>query len=128
MERHVLKNGLTIYLDEDLDKHSAYCSLIVKCGGFTEGFKSNDETFLVEPGIAHLIEHYVIDNSYYGNLLKVMSEHFAEMNGGTGEVYTYYYFDTVENFNKLVEILLYGINNPVYNEEALNKTKKPVLR
>ena len=49
-------------------------------------------------------------------------------NAETSDIYTEYYFQAVENIDIGIKTILDAVNNVKFNEENLNKLKKPIIQ
>ena len=74
LEKLTLENGMKIYLYKDSTKHSTFVNFITKYGGFYNDFKIDDKEYNIPNGMAHFIEHLLIETSKYGNLIHVLGE------------------------------------------------------
>ena len=123
-----LDNGLTIYLYEDSRRHSTFFQFVTKFGGKYREFYSNGEKHEIKDGVAHILEHYIVEHNKYGNFLKILGEAQMNTNASTNINMTSYYFEAVENVKFGVETLLKGIYNVVFNDDYLNKIKEPIYQ
>jgi len=119
-----LDNGLQIILNQDKTKYRTTARIFVKAGGLD--VKSKEKEFPY--GIAHFLEHYLIEHSIYGNISEILSNEYISSNGITSYHNTEYYISTVhdfeENFLKLINV----VNNPVFEQENIEMTKKPIIQ
>ena len=51
-----------------------------------------------------------------------------DTNAETSDIYTEYYFQAVENIDIGIKTILDAVNNVKFNEENLNKLKKPYMQ
>lgn len=123
MNTYVLPNGLSIYCYQDTSKHSVSVNLIVKYGGVDSQFKVNGVPHQIVDGMAHLIEHYVLEQGAYGDLMKYFGEHYMKSNGMTSSDHTLFFFDAVTNVDKGLEKLIKGIHKVEFTHEKLENTK-----
>lgn len=123
MNNYTLSNGLSIYCYNDPNKHSVSVNLVVKYGGFDSDFKVNGTDHHVVDGMAHLIEHYVLEESNYGNLMKYFGGCHMDSNGATYSDHTLFFFDAVTNVYEGLERLIKGIHNVEFTPEKLEETK-----
>ncbi len=122
-----LDNGLVVAFAKNNKLHSFGAEIFVKYGSAYKTFYSNDVLYKCEDGIAHLLEHVLIDNSPYGNLGKYYNDNYYEYNGVTYGEYTKYYIYGYENFYDNFKILIDSINNSSFTPEGVEKSKYPVL-
>ena len=123
-----LKNGLTIILDQNKKKHITSAVLYVRAGGLDTSFKADGKECCVNNGTAHLLEHYLIEQSIYGNISKIFSRDFIKSNGATSLNDTSYFFSTVHHFKNTFIKLLNIVNNPDFSEKKLELVKKPIIQ
>ena len=65
-----LDNGLTILIYSDKSKSTNHVELITFFGGNNTSFRDkNDLVKKVHKGTAHLLEHYICEQTDYGNLI-----------------------------------------------------------
>lgn len=121
-----LDNGLQLILAQDTSKHTTYAELMTNFGGMRKDYISNGETIHLIDGIAHLLEHTLIDNSKYGNVLQHFNEQHVTFNGVTSKFTTSFFIDTVKNFNESLVKLINIVNVACFDEESLKETKKPI--
>jgi len=122
-----LENGLKIFLINDNTKHTTYINLIVKYGGIDNEFVVNNKKHVIKNGMAHFIEHLVLESNIYGDLMENFGKMGIKSNGLTSLDRTHYYIDTVDHIYDSLKILIKGIHNPIINEDIINKVRKPIL-
>ena len=123
-----LENGLTIYLYSDKKRHSTLFQHVTLFGGATKDFIFDGKEYHIQDGVAHILEHYVVEENSKGNFLKLLGEKQMGTNASTYYMMTKYYFEAVEDVEFGIETMLSGIYNPVFKEERLEKIKKPILQ
>lgn len=123
-----LDNGLTILIYTDSSKSTNHVELYTFFGGNNgEYVDYNGNTRSIKPGTAHLLEHYICENTVDGNLLDNLRKYnILSCNGGTNNENTSYFFNTVTNFYECLETFLRGIYNISFTKEKLDKTKMAV--
>ena len=122
-----LDNGLKIILGEDKTKHRSIGALFVFAGGNDTFFYKNDEEIHMPKGVAHFLEHYLLEHSMYGDATTMFSNDYIETNGLTSSNRTYYYINTVHDFKENLVKLLRIVNEPIFKEEDIHSVKKPIL-
>ena len=75
-----LDNGLVVALAKDNKLHSFGADILIKYGSHNKSFYSDDNLYKCEDGIAHLLEHVIIENSPYGNIGKYFSDNYYSYN------------------------------------------------
>lgn len=123
-----LDNGLTILIYTDNSKSTNHVELYTFFGGNNgEYVDYNGNTRSIKPGTAHLLEHYICENTVEGNLLDNLRKYnILSCNGGTNNENTSYFFNTVTNFYECLETFLREIYNISFTKEKLDKTKMAV--
>lgn len=124
-----LEDGLTILIYTDKSKSTNHMELYTFCGGnynFYVDWRGKKRK--IKEGSAHLLEHYVCENTSSGNLLdNLRNYNVLSCNAGTNSFYTSYFFNTVGNFYECFDTFLEGIYNVTFTKEKLDKTKYAVL-
>ena len=126
-EIFTLDNGLTVVYYKDDTKHSCTANLIVKYGGINSDFIINDKHYHINDGMAHFLEHLLIEHSIYGNALLDFRSNYIRTNGMTSSIRTSFYIDTVHDFDENLVKLIKVVNEPVFNEKDINETKYAVI-
>lgn len=126
IKTYQLENGLTIYFYPDHTKHSVMVHLIVKFGGKDTDVMIDENNYHLPDGMAHLLEHYTIEQNQYGNLISLLTKKFMHTNGITNRLCTCYYFDAVKYIDEGLELLIKGIHQPNFSEKNLEITKHAI--
>ena len=121
-----LDNGLELILNQDKSKHRAIADLYIKVGGVNNKFYYGDKYYVQPYGVAHFLEHYLLEQSMYGNIMNYFGKEYINSNGLTSLHRTNYYISTVHDFKDNLLKLLNVINNPVFSEDKINETKIPI--
>lgn len=122
-----LKNGLTMVLVEDKSKNQTSAVLTVKYGTKVNHVQVGDEIIEIKPGLAHLLEHTLIENSIFGNVAVYFNDNYVSYNGYTSSRITYFPIKTIKDFKKHLKVLLDYLNIIDFSEEKLEEIKKPVV-
>lgn len=125
-ELKTLENGLTLVMCQDKTRHSVYAEIITKFGGMTKDYIKDGKEYHLMDGIAHLLEHALIDGATEGNLLDYYSKNYVSFNGFTTKNETSFFIDVVKDFSSHLEKLLKAVNTPSFTEETLEVTKNPI--
>lgn len=123
---HILKNGLKIILYQDTSMHSTYAELIVNYGAINNKFILNEKEYRINDGMAHFIEHLLIEHSYFGNSGEYFRNNYVRSNGSTSFKRTRFYIKTVNSFLEHLEKLIKIVNVPVFTSEDIEVTKYPI--
>ena len=124
----VLDNGLTIYLYNDKRRHSTFFQFNTYCGGMTKHFIYNNKEYSLSDGVAHILEHYIVECNPKGNFLNELGKKQMSTNASTSTYITRYYFETVENVEFGIKTMLEGIYNISFNKRKLEKLKNPIFQ
>lgn len=122
-----LKNGLTVICIQDEGKNTTSVELKVKYGTSIQHVKIDGKEYFIKPGLAHLLEHTLIENSQVGNLVTYFQDNYVFFNGFTSDKQTTYPLETVKDFKKHLKVLLTNINKVDFNEKKLEEIKLPVI-
>ena len=128
IENIKLDNGLNIYLYNDMRRHSTFFQFTTKCGGIYKDFIFNGKEYHLQDGVAHILEHYIVECNKIGNFLDMLGDKQMQTNASTSSIATGYYFDTVENVIFGVKTILEGINSVIFDKEKLEKLKNPIYQ
>ncbi len=121
----VLPNGLSVMLfPKPLIKRS-YAMLTVKYGSIHQEFTfaGSDEVIITPPGVAHFLEHKMFEMPNGVDASNLFAELGADVNAYTSHENTSYYFSTVMNFEKSLELLLDFVQTPCFIEESVESEK-----
>ena len=123
-----LDNGLTIYLYNDKRRHSTFFNFVTLCGGVYKNFKCDNKEYHMQDGLAHILEHYIVECNNKGNFLKELGEAQMSTNASTSSKMTSFYFEAVENILFGVRTILEGVNNVDFDKDKLEKLKNPIYQ
>ncbi len=126
LEKRILSNGMPVYFYFDPNKYSAEVQLVTKVGGRSKDFVFEEDEYHVSDGMAHFLEHLLLEHSQFGNMIKVFGEHQMSCNGVTTPNMTNYYFKTVKYLDFGIETLLKGINQAIFTKEDIEATKPAI--
>lgn len=124
--KYTLPNGLKVILfPKPLIKRS-YAMLTVKYGSIHQDFKINgsDEIISTPAGVAHFLEHKMFEMPNNVDASNLFAELGADVNAYTSHENTSYYFSTVMNFDKSLELLLDFVQTPYFIENSVEGEKK----
>lgn len=128
LETIVLENGLTVYLYQDSRRHSTFFQFITRFGGVHKDFHFKGKDYHMQDGVAHILEHYLAEYSDSGNFLEELGKKQMNTNASTHYQMTRFYFDAVENVTFGIKTLLNGLYHVSFQEESLEKIKKPIYQ
>jgi predicted Zn-dependent peptidase len=124
MEKYVLQNGLTIVFEKRPTKTVAV-EVTVKTG-------SNNETRKIS-GISHFMEHMLFEGTKKRKSSREIATEIerlgGELNAYTSNERTAFYAKVLNrHFDKALEVLSDIIANPLFEEEAIEKERKVILK
>lgn len=123
----ILKNNTRLVLSQDKSKNQSFAEIIVHYGGLNKKYKIGNKKYTIKPGLAHLLEHFVVENNIYGNMFEYLNDSYVDMNASTSSKQTSFYINTVFDFEKhLVELIRY-VNSPVWDQKRLEEVKRPII-
>ena len=123
-----IDNGPTLYLYNDSRRHSTFFKIVTKFGGMHKDFISNKKEYHLQDGVAHILEHYVVENNEVGNFLNILGDKQMYTNASTDNYTTRYYFEAVEGYLEGIKTILNGIYSVQFTEEKLEKLKNPIYQ
>jgi predicted Zn-dependent peptidase len=117
-----LDNGLTVAVLHKPGFKQATGRIATHYGSVDSRFvepKTNKEVD-VPDGIAHFLEHKMFEKEW-GNVSDKFSELGADSNAYTSYTQTVYYFNTTENFDECLDVLLEMVQTPWFTDESVAK-------
>jgi len=122
MKKIILKNGITI-ITEKRNTKSVTIQVMVKAGSNYENEKI--------AGISHFIEHMLFEGTKNRTAMQIASEIESlggEINAATSTERTLYYVTALKKyFDTAVDVLADIIQNPLFDEKAIEKERGVVL-
>lgn len=127
--KRTLSNGINVYMyiDEDMKKFVASYNVFYGTNGYYDKFYYKDKAYSMKPAIAHLLEHYLIEESKLGNMLHRFKEKNYEVNGGTYSELTTYYFLGIKDTKESLKELIHMVDDPDFSEEKLENVKGAIV-
>lgn len=122
-----LDNGLKIVIYQDNTKHSMFAELIVNYGAINKDFILGNNEFHICDGMAHFLEHLLIEHSIYGNVMQYFQNNYIKSNGLTSPRFTKFYIHTVKNFEENLEKLIKMVNISNFNKQDIETTKSAIF-
>ena len=123
-----LDNGLKviIYSDKNCVKYTAEIDTFF--GGLDKFYYGDNNRKNIYPGTAHFLEHYVFENSKYGDMNRIFYENeVLDCNAITNNRQTIYFFKTIHNFEENLKLLIDSVYNPIFSKERIEDTKYPIV-
>lgn len=122
-----LDNGLKVIIVENKEKHRSDALISIKAGGHSTFYIKDGIKHNLKNGLAHFLEHYLIEKGRETNLGEYFSLESIDFNGITYDNKTEFYISTVHDFKKNLSILLKMINKPIFSKELIEDVKKPII-
>lgn len=122
-----LKNGLKLILVRDTDVHSYHFDFYVNFGGLNQEVIIDNKKVNIPCGVAHFLEHALIEKSKYGNLVELFSKKDIKFNGITNYQRTTYYFSTMHNFRGSIKKLLVALHDKKFKNIDISLIKEPII-
>lgn len=123
-----IDNGPTLYLYNDTRRHSTFFKIVTKFGGMQKDFISDGFEYHLQDGVAHILEHYVVENNEVGNFLNILGDKQMYTNASTDNYTTRYFFEAVEGYLDGIKIILDGLYSVKFTKEKLEKLKNPIYQ
>ena len=117
-----LENGLDIYICKTKGFVKKIGLFGTKYGSITNDFidVTTKERIKVPDGIAHFLEHKLFEQEG-ANALDLFSKEGISSNAYTSFNQTVYYFETIDKFNKGLEMLIKLVKTPYFTKENVEK-------
>lgn len=126
-ETIVLDNKVRLVFSSDKSKNQTYAEVIVNYGGMNKKFKVKDKVYTIPEGMAHLLEHSIVENNIYGNMFEFLKDEYVEFNARTSSTRTSFFINTVFDFERHLVELINIVNHPIFDSEKLKNIKKPII-
>ena len=125
----VLDNGVTLYLYSDKNLKRTFVSYSVNFGsnGLYNNFYFKGKKQTIPFGLAHFLEHTLIEHSKYGNMMHYFMDLGYETNGATYDELTTFYFLGIEQIESSIEKLISMVDAPVFTKESIEEVKPAVV-
>jgi predicted Zn-dependent peptidase len=117
-----LDNGLTVAVLRKPGFKQATARVAVRYGSVDSRFvdPQTGQEIHVPDGIAHFLEHKLFEEEW-GNVSDRFAEFGAESNAYTTYTHTVYHFNTTENFEPCLDLLLDFVQSPWFTDESVAK-------
>ena len=125
---HILDNGLKLIFCNDNSKHCTIANLFVRFGGANKKIIINDEIKNIKNGMAHFMEHLLIEHSIYGNSLLEFNKKHTYSNGFTNDIKTEFYINSVNKFEEDLIKLLNIVNNSKFTKDDVEATRAAIIK
>ncbi|MGI6710102.1 MAG: EF-P 5-aminopentanol modification-associated protein YfmH [Bacilli bacterium] len=101
-----LDNGLTVKISPQINAKKKYAYLCINFGAKNLEYYKNQEKIVLPHGTAHFLEHLMFQMKNKVDAMEIFSKQGANANAYTSYDSTVYYFNTVSNFEKNLNLLL----------------------
>ena len=120
----VLDNGLNVLIVEkpNFQKVSGYFT--TNFGSIDNKFELNNEIYDTPLGIAHFLEHIVFHTDDESDASIEFEKLSAEVNAFTSKTETTYYFNTLENVDECINLLLDFVQTPYFSNKIVESERK----
>lgn len=118
--RETCENGLELIVVPKEGFAKTYAFFATKYGSMDMRFCLNGAWKNTPAGVAHYLEHKMFDMES-GNALQELTQLGAEANAFTSDAITGYYFESSENFEESLRLLLSFVSVPYFTEESVAK-------
>ncbi len=127
--KRTLTNGIPVYFYKDKNLKRVVVSYNIKYGssGLYDNFSYQNREYHVKPGMAHLLEHTLIEYAHSGNMLHHFLDKNYEFNGATYLDLTSYYFIGINDIKESLRELIEMIEKPAFTEENIKTVKNAII-
>lgn len=127
--KKILKNGIPVYFYKDKNLKRVVVSYNVNYGsnGYYDEFFYKDEKYTMPPGMAHFLEHTLIEHSKYGHMLHRFLDKNYEFNGETYFELTSFYFIGIKGIKESIKELVNMVDDPVFDQKSIEEVKSAII-
>lgn len=122
-----LKCGLTVYLMSKPYFSKKYAFLSTQFGGFYHQYEYDGERFEASKGVAHFLEHQIFESQGKSHFEKFEALG-ASLNAYTSSTSTVYHFDTTENYETCLKMLVDMVFNIHITDESVEKERGIIIQ
>lgn len=116
-----LESGLRIRVAPKPGFVRSFAMLATEYGGAVRRFRLDGNLIDSPAGVAHFLEHKMFDMPDGTNVMAEFTQNGASPNAYTGSGMTAYHFDSTENFEKNLRLLLRYVSTPCFTPESVEK-------
>ena len=116
-----LPNGLRLIVVKKPDFKKSMAFFATHYGGSMRRFQVGGEWRDTPAGVAHFLEHKLFDLENGENALTVLSKRGASANAFTSSDMTAYHFESVDQFDENLDLLLRFVSVPYFTEASVRK-------
>lgn len=122
-----LSSGLNVYILPKKHFAKKYAFFATQYGGLYNDYMLEGEKIHVPLGTAHFLEHQIFEDRQKSNFEK-FEELGANLNAYTSATSTVYHFDTVENFEPCLKLLLDMVQSTDITDDSVAKEKEVIAQ
>ncbi len=115
-----LSSGLNVYIMPKKYFAKKYAFFATQYGGLYNQYALDGTTYEMPQGTAHFLEHQIFEDKDKSNFEK-FEELGANLNAYTSSTSTVYHFDSIENFDQGLKLLIDMVQNTDITEASVNK-------
>ena len=119
--RDTLPNGLRLSVVTKPGYTRCFAFFATNYGGADRRFRLGGEYIDTPMGVAHFLEHKMFDMPDGDNALSTLAANGAQPNAYTSSGITAYHFESTENFDENLRMLLKFVSTPYFTEESVAK-------
>ena len=126
--KKTLSNGIKVYFYKDSSLKRIFMTYNINYGslGYFNNIKLNGKKITLPFGMAHFLEHTLIEHSYKGNMLHNFLNKNYDFNGMTKMETTTYIFIGKKRYKESIKELITMVDNPVFTSEDIEHVKNAV--
>lgn len=127
--KKTLKNGLDVYFYKDKNMKRTLVSYNVHYGsnGYFDKFYYEGKLCEMQPGMAHFLEHTLIETCSLGNMVHKFRDKNYDFNGLTYGDLTSYYFVGIKDIEESLRELIEMVDAPAFDKEKIEKVKYAIV-
>ena len=114
------KSGLDVYVFPK-EMGTSYAAFATKFGSNESEFLTDGRRVVLPDGVAHFLEHKMIENSDGRDTFELYAKTGASANAYTSNNRTVYLFSAADNIYESLEILLGFVTDPYFTKETIAK-------
>ncbi len=126
--KKTLSNGIKVYFYKDSSLKRIFMTYNINYGslGYFNNIKLNGKKITLPFGMAHFLEHTLIEHSYKGNMLHNFLNKNYDFNGMTKMETTTYIFIGKKRYKESIKELITMVDNPVFTSDDIEHVKNAV--
>lgn len=127
--KRVLPNGVTLYMNSCKKVKRVFALYRVNYGssGVYNDIMVGNKKVKLPFGMAHFLEHTLIEQSKFGNALHYFLDKNYDFNGYTADNFTCFYIIGYKDMKESIKKLIHLVDDPVYTKESIEKVKPAVI-